>query len=153
MIKIKDNLIREDIVNENGVKIGEIKFNPNDSTIMKSLAEILSELQLSINELDEFKDIDVTRLSNNSTVEEFEAAGKEIEKLNSVFKIEYEVVESCITKLENIFGKETIECFTQGTKDIESLMPLLEYVIPFVQKNRNAKVDKYLESTNSDVME
>ena len=36
--------------------------------------------------------------------------------------------------------------------DIASLLPLIEFITPYVKKSRNEKVDKYL-SKNNDVME
>lgn len=151
-IVIKNKLIIEDILNENGQKIGEIKFNPNDSSIMKMLAEILSNLNKAVKELDKYKNIDLKKLTENSTIEEFENASVEIEKVSEAMRLEYETIDNSITELKKIFGEETINCFTSGTHDIETLMPLLEFIMPYVQKNRNEKINKYIKK-NDDVME
>lgn len=151
-MKIINRFVKEDIIDETGKKIGEIKFNPNDSTIMKTLADILSNLNGAVKELDKYKNIDLAKLSKNSTLEEFEKAGEEIEKITNAMNLEYEIIDNAIKKLEGIFGSDTINCFTNGTHDIETLMPLLEFVMPYVQKNRNEKVNKYLKK-NDDVME
>ena len=82
-MKIINRFVKEDIIDEKGNKIGEIKFNPNDSTIMKTLADILSNLNGAVKELDKYKNIDLTKLSKNSTLEEFEKAGEEIEKITT----------------------------------------------------------------------
>ena len=58
-----------------------------------------------------------------------------------------------IKELTEIFGIDTINCFTQGTYDIESIMPLIEYVLPYVKEYKEGKVNKYLNKTNNDVME
>ncbi len=151
-MKIINRFVKEDIIDEKGNKIGEIKFNPNDSAIMKTLADILSNLNGAVKELDKYKNIDLTKLSKNSTLEEFEKAGEEIEKITKAMNLEYEIIDNAIKKLEDIFGSDTINCFTNGTHDIETLMPLLEFVMPYVQKNRNEKVNKYLKKSD-DVME
>ena len=42
-LKIKNNFVREDIVDEKGNKLGELKFNPSDSRIMKTLSELVKD--------------------------------------------------------------------------------------------------------------
>ena len=49
-ITIKDRFIKEDIIYENGNKIGEIKFNPNDANIMKKLSKIINDLENGLEE-------------------------------------------------------------------------------------------------------
>lgn len=152
-LKIKNKFVREDILDEEGNKIGEIKFNPNDSTIMKSLANILEDLSNSIKKIDKYGDVKIPVLDKMSSLEDFERASSSMEKLSEMFNIEYEVIDNSIKSLEKIFGDETINCFTGGTKDIEALLPLIEFVTPYVQKNRSKKVEQYIEKQNDDVME
>lgn len=152
-LKIKNKFVREDILDEEGNKIGEIKFNPNDSTIMKSLANILEDLSSSIKKIDKYGDVKIPVLNKMSSLEDFERASSSMEKLSEMFNIEYEVIDNSIKPLEKIFGEETINCFTGGTKDIEALLPLIEFVTPYVQKNRSKKVEQYIEKQNDDVME
>lgn len=152
-LKIKKKFVREDILDEEGNKIGEIKFNPNDSTIMKSLANILEDLSSSIKKIDKYGDVKIPVLNKMSSLEDFERASSSMEKLSEMFNIEYEVIDNSIKSLEKIFGEETINCFTGGTKDIEALLPLIEFVTPYVQKNRSKKVEQYIEKQNDDVME
>ena len=66
--------------------------------------------------------------------------------------MEYNVINKSISGLKDIFGEECINCFTGGTMDIASLLPLIKFITPYVKKSRNEKVDKYL-SKNNDVME
>lgn len=151
-IIVKSKFVQEDILNENGEKIGVIKFDPDDSTIMKALAEIISNLIEKIKEIDQCGEIDLPKLEKTSTAEEFEAASEELGKMSKMFKIEYKAVDDSISELEEIFGKETINCFTGGTHDIETLIPLVEFITPYIQKNRKEKVSKYVKNPN-DVME
>lgn len=151
-IVVKSKFVEEDILNENGEKIGTIKFNPNDSSIMKALAEIISNLTEKIKEMDQYGEVDLPKLERTSTVEEFEAASEELEKMSKILKTEYEAVDSSIKELERILGKETIDCFTGGTHDIEALIPLIEFITPYIQQNRIEKVSKYVKNS-SDVME
>lgn len=150
---IKNKFIREDVLDEKGNKIGEIKFNPDDSAIMKSLSDILEDLSNSVKKIDEYKNVEIPKLDKTSSLEEFEKASSSIEKLSSMFNIEYEAIDKSIKALENIFGEDTINCFTGGTKDLESLVPLIDFIAPYVQKSRTEKVNKYIKKSNDDVME
>ena len=152
-LTIKNKFVREDIIDENGTKIGEIKFNPDDSAIMKSLTSILEDLSNSVKKIDEYKGVEIPKLDKTSSLEEFEKASDSIEKLSDMFNIEYEVIDNSIKSLEKIFGENTINCFTGGTKDIESLVPLIEFIAPYIQKSRTKKVEKYIKKTTDDVME
>lgn len=151
-IVVKSKFVCEDIVDKDNNVIGQIKFNPDDSKIMKTLAEILCDLNNSINKLDKYKDLDLSQLSENSSLEDFKNASDKIEKTKEIFTMEYNVINKSISGLKDIFGEECINCFTGGTMDIASLLPLIEFIAPYVKKSRNEKVDKYL-SKNNDVME
>mgnify|MGYP001135171889 CR=1 FL=1 len=151
-IVVKSKFVCEDIVDKDNNVIGQIKFNPDDSNIMKTLTEILCDLNNSINKLDNYKDLDLSQLNDNSSLEDFKNASDKIEKTKDIFAMEYNVINKSISGLKDIFGEECINCFTGGTMDIASLLPLIEFIAPYVKKSRNEKVDKYLLK-NNDVME
>lgn len=151
-IVVKSKFVCEDIVDKDNNVIGQIKFNPDDSNIMKTLTEILCDLNNSINKLDNYKDLDLSQLNDNSSLEDFKNASDKIEKTKEIFTMEYNVINKSISGLKDIFGEECINCFTGGTMDIASLLPLIEFITPYVKKSRNEKVDKYLLK-NNDVME
>lgn len=146
----KNKFIVEDIVNEKGAKIGEIKFNPNDSMIMKALSEIIGNLSSSINKLKNYKDIDLKNLDENSTIEDFENVSDELKKAEEAINLEYEVIKSCIESLKKVFGNECIECFTQDTLDIDALIPLIDFIDPYIKKNRTSKVNQYIKNSKKD---
>ena len=56
------------------------------------------------------------------------------------------MIDRIFANLNEVFGKETIEIFTGGTQDIELLMPLLEFVMPYVKEARQKNVNKYIKS-------
>jgi len=152
-LKVQSKFIKEDIIDEKGNKIGEIKFNPSDSTITRKLSKILSTLSKSINKIDSYGDINLSELSKESSVEDFIKVSDEINKLEDIFKEEYESTNESINDLIEIFGKETIDCFTGGTQDIDSLIPLFNFVMPYVKKDRTDKINKYMISKkDNDVM-
>ena len=151
-IVVKSKFVCEDIVDKDNNVIGQIKFNPDDSNIMKTLTEILCDLNNSIKKLDNYKDLDLSQLNDNSSLEDFKNASDKIEKTKDIFAMEYNVINKSISGLKDIFGEECINCFTGGTMDIASLLPLIEFIAPYVKKSRNEKVDKYLLK-NNDVME
>ena len=54
---VKNNFVREEIKDEDGNALGEIKFNPNDSRIMSKLTKIVNELGDSLNKLKSMGDM------------------------------------------------------------------------------------------------
>ena len=62
-------------------------------------------------------------------------------------------MDNVLNDLSEIFGKEAIEIFTGGTKDVMSVMPLIEYILPYVKEARETKMNKYLSKKSTDVME
>lgn len=155
-IVVKSKFVCEDIVDKDNNVIGQIKFNPDDSNIMKALTEILCDLNIITKKSNEYKkDTDfseLSKLNENSSVEDFEEASEIIEKAKTICTMEYDVVNKSIIRLKNILGEECINCFTGGTMDIASLLPLIEFITPYVKKSRNEKVNKYIQK-NDDVME
>lgn len=152
-LTVRQNFIIEDIVDENGNKLGEIKFNPNDSRIMSKLTKIVNDLSDSLNKLKGMGDIPKIPKENLETLEDFEKVSGIFKTINEGFEIEEKAVDSVLDNLTDVFGKETIEVFTGGTKDVLSVMPLIEYVLPYVKKARETKIDKYISKKTTDVME
>lgn len=152
-LTVKSNLVKEDILNEEGIKVGEIKFNPNDSRIMKNLSSIVNDFSNAIREFNKIGEIDKISVDNLKTAEDFEKASVMFEKLDKGYDIEVKAVDEFIDKLSEIFGKETIELFTNGTKDAECLLPIIDFIKPYVEKARASKVGKYIDDGNQDVME
>lgn len=150
-LTIKSRLIKEDILDEEGNKIGELKFNPNDSRIMKTLSKLVKEFGNAVKEVKKMDNIEKPNFDLKN-IEEFENASEYFEAFDMATDIEIDVVDKMINGLAEIFGKDTIELFTQGTKDAESLLPIINFIEPYIKENRQGKVNKYLD-TNTDVME
>ena len=151
-IVVKSKFVCEDIVDKDNNVIGQIKFNPDDSNIMKTLAEIIYDVNSVANKMNKYKGLNLPQLNEKSSLEDFKKASDAIENVKDIFTMEYEVIDRSISGLKNIFGEKCINCFTGGTMDIDSLAPLLKFITPYVKKSRNEKVDKYI-SKNNDVME
>lgn len=151
-LQVKTSFIKEDIVDIEGNKLGEIKFNPKDSRIMKKLAIILKELGDAINKLNDMdiKDVPEGKIED---LEDFENFSKLCNSYVEASDIENNVIEKSIKELSEIFGEDTLNCFTQGTNDIEALMPLLDFVLPYVKDYKNGKVNSYINASKNDVME
>jgi len=156
-LTIKSNIIREEILDENGNKLGELKFNPNDSRIMKNMSTVVNEFNKAIKEINKLGNIDKLSLENLKNAEDFEKASETFEKIDKGYDIEVKAVDELIDKLSEIFGKETIQLFTNGTKDAECLLPIIEFIEPYVRAAREGKINKYINNSskenNSDVME
>jgi len=149
---IKSKFIKEDILDENGNKIGELKFNPNDSRIMKKMSTLIKEFSSAIKEINELDKVKKPK-SDLKTLEDFENASDYFEAFDKATDLEISVVDKLIDGLSEIFGRETIELFTQGTKDAESLLPIISFMEPYVKDNRQSQVNKYLDKKNDEVME
>lgn len=143
---IKNKFVVEDIIDEKGMKIGELKFNPSDSRIMYKLSQIITDATNSMNKIKTIGN--VADLSNKriETIEDFENVQSDIEKICKGINIETDLIDRIFANLNEVFGKETIEIFTGGTQDIELLMPLLEFVMPYVKEARQKNVNKYIKS-------
>lgn len=150
-LTIKNRFIKEDILDENKNKIGELKFNPNDSRIMKKMSTLIKEFSVAIKEINKLDKVEKPK-SELKTLEDFENASDYFEAFDKATDLEIDVVDKLIDGLSEIFGKETVELFAQGTKDAESLLPIINFMEPYVKKNRQSQVEKYLDNKN-DVME
>ena len=150
-LTIKNRLIKEDILDESGIKIGELKFNPNDSRIMKKMSSLVKDFEKAVKEIDKLDKVERPNLDSIS-IEDFDKASEYFDAFDRATDIEMETTDKLINELSEIFGKETIELFTQGTKDAESLLPIISFIEPYVKKARQSKLDKYLDNKN-DVME
>ncbi len=150
-LTIKNRLIKEDILDESGNKIGELKFNPNDSRIMKKMSSLVKDFGKAVKEIDKLDKVERPNLDSIS-IEDFDKASEYFDAFDRATDIEMETTDKLINELSEIFGKETIELFTQGTKDAESLLPIISFIEPYVKKARQSKLDKYLDNKN-DVME
>lgn len=156
-LKIKNEFIKEEIIDENNEKIGELKFNPKDSRIMKILTEAIVECTEGLKEIDKLGDIKQLSEKDLDTIEDYQKEEETFRKIDKGYDIELKTIESIIDKLSTVFGKETIELFTQGSVDIDSVMPVIEFVMPYVKKDRNKKIEKYMKKSKNknidDVME
>lgn len=150
-LTIKNRLIKEDILDESGNKIGELKFNPNDSRIMKKMSSLVKDFGKAVKEIDKLDKVERPNLESIS-IEDFDKASEYFDAFDRATDIEIETTDKLINELSEIFGKETVELFTQGTKDAESLLPIISFIEPYVKKARQSKLDKYLDNKN-DVME
>lgn len=149
---IKSKFIKEDILDENKNKIGELKFNPNDSRIMKKMSTLIKEFSVAIKEINKLDKVEKPK-SELKTLEDFENASDYFEAFDKATDLEIDIVDKLIDGLSEIFGKETVELFTQGTKDAESLLPIISFIEPYVKKNRQSQVEKYLDKKSAEVME
>ena len=149
---VKQNIIKEDLLDENGNKLGELKFNPNDARIMSKLTKIVNELGdilTKIKSMDKIQPIQ----KNIENIEDYEEISETFKLISNGFTLEEDAVDSVLNNLSEVFGKETIDIFTYGTKDVLSVMPLIDFILPYVKKARESKINKYISKKTNDVME
>ena len=153
-IVVKNKLIKEDIFDEDGNKIGELVFNPNDNRIMNKLYKIVQDAQLALKRLDKLgKMPDVEKLKNTTltSIEDFEKVSDDIDLLCKGGQIETDTIEGIFQDLYEIFGKDTINAVTQGTQDLEMIEPIMEFVKPYIEQSRKEKMQKYLKKSNTEI--
>ncbi len=153
-IIVKNKLIKEDIFDEDGNKIGELVFNPNDNRIMNKLYKIVQDAQLALKKLDKLgKMPDVEKLKNSTltSIEDFEKVSDDIDLLCKGGQIETDTIEGIFQDLYEIFGKDTINAVTQGTQDLEMIEPIMEFVKPYIEQSRKEKMQKYLKKSNTEI--
>lgn len=153
-IIVKNKLIKEDIFDEEGKKIGELVFNPNDNRIMNKLYKIVQDAQLALKKLDKLgKMPDVEKLKNTTltSIEDFEKVSDDIDLLCKGGQIETETIEGIFQDLYEVFGKDTINAVTQGTQDLEMIEPIMEFVKPYIEQSRKEKMQKYLKKSDTEV--
>lgn len=148
-IIVKNRFIEEEIKDENGNVLGILKFNPEDTRIMSRLVECVDFAEKSLKKIKEMeKGIPKIEKTQIETIEDAESMSEYFEKTNETLKVEEECSDKVINELSEIFGKDVVEMFTGGTKDITSLYPILEFVMPYVKKARTTKMNKYLKKNN-----
>lgn len=153
-IIVKNKLIKEDIFDESGNKIGELVFNPNDNRIMNKLYKIVQDAQLALKRLDKLgKMPDVEKLKNTTltSIEDFEKVSDDIDLLCKGGQIETDTIEGIFQDLYEIFGKDTINAVTQGTQDLEMIETIMEFVKPYIEQSRKEKMQKYLKKSNTEI--
>ena len=151
-IIVNKKFIKEDILDENGNKLGEIKFNPSDNRIMAKITNIFNTCTNALKKLESKGDIPDLQNTKLETIEDFENAKADIQKVCDVLDIESETNSSIFENLYEVFGKEIIDIFTGETEDIDLLTPLLEFIAPYVREARKQKVNKYIQNEEPEVL-
>ncbi len=150
---IKNKFVKEELKDENGNVLGYLQFNPNDSRIINKLSKIVNDLSKDLKQLNKIGDFPNLSDKKLESIEDFENVASEFEKINEALTIEDKAIDSVINDLSEVFGRDTIELFTGGTKDIMTILPLIEFIMPYVKEAREKNMSKYLKNGNSDVME
>lgn len=151
-IIVNKKFIKEDILDENGTKLGEIKFNPSDNRIMAKITNIFNTCTNALKKLESKGDIPDLQNTKLETIEDFENAKADIQKVCDVIEIESDTISSVFRNLYEVFGRDTIDIFTGGTEDIDLLVPLLEFIAPYVRAARKQKVNKYIQNEEPEVL-
>ena len=141
-LKVNNNFIVEDIVDENNNKLGELKFNPKDSRIVNRLMQCLTLADKNSKELNKLGEIeDISKFDINDS-KDAERISENIEKMEKASNLEEETVDKILNELNDIFGK-----------DIESIMPILDFIKPHIQKARSSMMSKYMPKKSDGIME
>lgn len=154
-LKINKSLVIENIEDNEGNVLGQIKFDPNDEKIMKKLSDTMMGITQKLNEQKKIGEIGEIKEFNLDSTEEFEENLKQLEKINKTVDLNYEAIELAINNFADVFGKETMDIITGGSVSLENLKPLIDFISPYVKDSRKKLTDKYLknETTDSTIFE
>ncbi|MCL2354957.1 MAG: hypothetical protein FWC68_03665 [Oscillospiraceae bacterium] len=144
-----------DVLDEQGNKIGEVCFNPEDVGAYDAFLNILDKIvesQRKVKDIGEIEDFTDEEIENLKGTEDLEGLEDTFSKMKAIFQITVDLVDEINKDIDSIFGEGITELFLQGSKDIELLMPLLDGVMPIFQEAREQKTDKYLNKPKNDVM-
>lgn len=144
-LKISNSIVVEDIEDETGKKIGEIKFDPEDERIMKLISDTVRNLTKKLDEqksLGELKSLEYLE-EGIEDYETLQKSSEDIEKINKAIDLEYEAVAETIENFEKVFGKETMDIITCGSVSIKNITPLLNFISPYIKEYREKCVGKY----------
>jgi hypothetical protein len=147
--------IKEDVLDEQGNKIGEVCFNPEDVGVYDKFLSILTkinEFQKKVKDIGDVKNITSEEIGKMKNSQDLEKLEDTFSKMKTISQVTVELVGEITKDVNSIFGEGVTELFLQGSKDLELIMPLLDGVMPFFQKARENKTNKYLNKSNSDVM-
>lgn len=144
-IKRVNNLVRNDILDENDNKIGEAIFDPTDIfTYNKffNLVDSLCDIEKLKKRSSKIKNIPSNELKS---FEDFEKVKDIFNDLRNVTE-EYIVrVDKLSEDINSIFGDGVSELLLNGGKNIENLIPLIDWATPYFKKVKSQKQSKYLE--------
>lgn len=143
-IVVKNKNIKEEIVDEKGNHLGDISYNPDDIKAYKKLTDILDFINTMskntehLNQLGELSDKEIT-LDNFSNYEElFNGVHEELHTID-------DLIGETKKGIDEIFGEGTSYIFMGDGSDLDSLMPLLDDVMPKFKNKREEQVNKYLD--------
>ncbi len=152
-IKVKNSFIEENIEDENGKVIGKLRFNPKDSNIIEGFGKIMKlikDFEKKNKQYGNLEKIDKEKISN---IEDVESISEDLEKIVNKIDLETNIINEIFSILYSLFGKDTIDLFNGGAKDLDSIIPLLEYVMSTIEE-QDKKINKYLKNNkDEDVME
>jgi hypothetical protein len=131
-MKIKTDMIRI-VVNDDPNRV--VKFNPSDVLFAEKFYNLLDEFKTELGKFSE----------RAKEIEKVTAKDAEGIPLNTGAKLSL-TVEFCNymdAKIESLFGPGTCAAAFDGTKEIDMYEQFFEGIMPFIQKARKDKIQKY----------
>lgn len=144
--KVTSNFVIEDIVDKDDKVIGQLRFDPKDEKIMKKLSDIIKDLTDKVDKINNVGETHEISTKNLDNLEEFNEFKNNIEKISTKVDIEYDALKGIIDKLSDVFGGDTMQLITGGSVSIENIIPLIEFITPYVKKYRENLTGKYMNN-------
>ncbi len=145
-VKILDKKVRIDVKDAEDNIIGQICFNPDNTQVYSKFLDMMQLLEGKNKEMESIALTDDERAALDkdlSTVEDFEAAAGALGKIKMATDLATETVKEACAGLDSVFGEGICDLFMQGDYDVELLEPLINVVVPYFNKSREGKTNKY----------
>ena len=121
------------LINEDPTRV--VEFNPSDVLFAKKFYALLGdfdqknvEFQKRLSELDEMRDKDKFGLPKN---------------LPDSIGLANEMADYLHEQIDNLFGDGTSEAAFQGQKNLEMIEQFFTGLLPYIQRAREEKIEKY----------
>lgn len=142
-LTVKNTIVKEDITDEQGRKIGTIEFDPTDATIYKKFLNLISMIEEKAKidkKIGGLQDIPNIKLTNVNEIEKYRGIFNKLEeKIDNYIDIEKEIRDTC----DEIFGNVR-DAFNKVSKSLDPYIQLIEWATPYFKNGREDKLKEYL---------
>lgn len=123
-------------IERDGMKVGNISFNPSDVAFVEKLYTLLGKLEDKQKEYAEREDkIDAETSEDGSKI------SANIGEKIALYKESCEYIR---TEIDELFGEYTSDTVFGNTNNFDVFEQFLSGVLPYIQEERDKKVSKYL---------
>lgn len=142
------NKITLDVEDENGKVRGQISFDPKDLKAYNAFTEIGAAVTKIYDDYQSAKsDIDISE-GKLESLDEYKSTRDKINRLNKFTNSIVEQVGKIAGQIDSVFGNGTSELVLQGSYDVELLAEFIQVVMPYFEKAKEKRLEKYIDDAD-----